>query len=356
MSVATIRWEGDRSGHVVVLDQTRLPLEVATLEIASLEAMVDAIRRLAVRGAPAIGLAGAFGLVIALQEARAEDADDFVGRAREAAATLAKARPTAVNLAWALERMLARLASERARGRDLDALQDALFAEARTIAAEEEASCARLGELGAELIEDGATLLTHCNAGSLVTVGIGTALAPIYAARAQGKRLRVYADETRPLLQGARLTAWELHRAGVDVTLIADGAAGSVLARGAVDAIFVGADRIALNGDVANKVGTYPLAVLAARHRVPFYVVAPLSTFDARCPSGADIPIEQRPAEEVTTVLGRRIAPEGVRAENPAFDVTPAELIAAIITEHGRVDRPDRTRVAALLREAGRLP
>ncbi len=354
MSFATIRWEGGRDGCALLLDQTRLPQETRWIEVRTLEEMVAAIARLAVRGAPAIGVAGALGLVLGLQEGRSEDAQDLLGRAREAAARLVRARPTAVNLAWALERLIDR--AEREGDRSCDALRDALLEEALAIAAEDRRACERMGELGAELLRDGMSVLTHCNAGRLATAGLGTALAPIYVAARQGKRVRVFAGETRPLFQGTRLTAWELLQAGVEVTLITDGMAGYLLQLGKVGAVLVGADRIARNGDVANKIGTYPLAVLAERHRVPFYVVAPLSTFDPRCASGADIPIEERAPEEVSAPLGRSIAPAGVRVWNPAFDVTPAQLVSAIVTEVGVIQRPGERSVCEALRQAGRAP
>jgi methylthioribose-1-phosphate isomerase len=344
---AAIRWEGDLAGHALVLDQTKLPGETVWLEVRTLEEMRDAIRRLAVRGAPAIGVAAAYGLVLGLRGQSGVDRAEFLGRAREAAAVLARARPTAVNLAWALERLLARAAREPE--------PRALLAEAEAVAREDREACQRLGELGAALLPARGTLLTHCNAGALATAGIGTALAPIYVAARAGKRLHVYVDETRPLWQGARLTAWELARASIQVTLITDSMAGSVLQSGGVDAVLVGADRIARNGDCANKIGTYPLAVLAARHGVPFYVFAPLSTFDPDCASGEEIPIEERAPEEVSAPWGRPLAPPGVGVFNPAFDVTPAELVRAIVTEKGLIERPDETRVVAALRRAGRL-
>jgi methylthioribose-1-phosphate isomerase len=348
MDPGTIRWEGDaRRGHAVLLDQRRLPAAEVRLEVRSLEGMAEAIRTLAVRGAPALGVAGAFGLVLGLQAHADAGADDFLGRTREAAAWLARARPTAVNLPAALERGVRRVERERRAGtKDLLA---ALLEEARTLEAEERAACERMGELGAALLKDGTGVLTHCNAGALATVGLGTGLAPLYAAARAGKRLRIFSDETRPLFQGARLTAWELARSGLDVTVIVDAAAGHVLQRGLVQAVLVGADRIARNGDVANKIGTYPLAVLARRHGVPFYVVAPCSTLDMRCPDGAAIPIEERAPEEVTHPLGLAAAPAGVRAFNPAFDVTPAELVSALVTERGVVHRPDERGLAALL-------
>jgi methylthioribose-1-phosphate isomerase len=346
MPVETIAWHGGVDGHARLIDQTRLPDEEVLLEIRRVEEMFDSIRRLAVRGAPAIGIAAAFGVVLGVQGARAGDPDDAVARAKEAAAWLARARPTAVNLFWALERMTQRAERDRAAGRDVAA---GLFDEAQAIWREDREVCRKIGEVGAELLRDGSTVLTHCNAGGLATADYGTALAPIYVAKDRGKKIAVFADETRPLLQGARLTAWELMRSGVDVTLITDSMAGRVLFERRVDAVLVGADRIALNGDVANKIGTYSLAVLARQHGVPFYVCAPLSTFDPRLATGAEIPIEERHPEEVTEGFGRRTAPRGVKVYNPAFDVTPASLVTAIVTEAGLIERPDRAKIEALL-------
>jgi methylthioribose-1-phosphate isomerase len=351
MNFETVSWAGGPAGHVRLLDQTRLPLEHVVLEIESVDGMRDAIRRLAVRGAPAIGVAAAWGLLLAFRGLEDRSRENVLGVLRESAATLAKARPTAVNLFWALERMVA--CAARTPG-DGGAIQAALFEEARAIQREDQAACERMGELGAELLRDGASVLTHCNAGALATAGIGTALAPIYCAARAGRRVRVYADETRPLLQGARLTAWELARNGIEVTLITDNMSGKLMADGRVDCVFVGADRIARNGDVCNKIGTYSVATLARAHSIPFYVVAPLSTFDPRVADGRAIPIEERESEEVTQGFGRRTAPEGVRVWNPAFDVTPARLVTAIVTEAGIVREPDESRVVALLRGAGR--
>ncbi len=353
--IETIRWEGGRPGHVRIVEQTLLPAEHRYHDIRTVAEMVDAIRRLAVRGAPAIGVAAAFGVLLGVQGASSSDPDDLVGRVRETAATLAKSRPTAVNLFFSLDRMVARAALERASNRTSPGILDALFAEAHAIASEDADTCERLGAIGAELLRSGTTVLTHCNAGALATSGCGTALAPIYHALGQGKHIAVYADETRPLLQGARLTAWELMQAGVDVTLITDSAAGSALRQGRIDAVLVGADRVARNGDVCNKIGTYSVAVLARANGVPFYVVAPLSTFDPTLADGSEIPIEERPAEEVTEVFGRRTAPEGVRVFNPAFDVTPAALVTAIVTEVGIVHEPNLERVDDALRRGGRL-
>ncbi len=352
MPVATILWEGGRPGHVRLIDQTRLPVEYVVLDVRTVEEMFDCIRRLAVRGAPAIGVAAAFGLLLGVQRLDERDRDDTLGRVKETAAYLAKSRPTAVNLFWALERMVARAARDHASGA---AIVDGLFAEARAIFEEDKAICRRIGAVGAALLKDGCTVLTHCNAGGLATVDYGTALAPIYVAKDQGKTVRVFADETRPLLQGARLTAWELHQSGIDVTLITDNMAARVMFEGRIDAVLVGADRIARNGDVANKIGTYGVAVLAREHGIPFYVCAPLSTFDARMATGAEIPIEERGAEEVACGFGKRTAPEGVKIYNPAFDVTPARLVTGIVTEVGLIERPDVAGVEAALRRGGVL-
>jgi methylthioribose-1-phosphate isomerase len=353
MPVETIRWMGERPGHVRLIDQTRLPVEAVWLDVRDVEGMVDAIYRLAVRGAPAIGVAAAFGVLLGMQDLTRGSGEEALARTRRVATRLGEARPTAVNLFWALERMVARAEREAAGGADAPGVVRGLFEEAHAIWEEDRAVCRRLGEVGAALLRDGMTVLTHCNAGALATAGMGTALAPIYVAAEQAKRIRVYADETRPLLQGARLTTWELREAGIDVTLITDGMAGRVMFEGRIDAVLVGADRIARNGDVCNKIGTYSVAVLAKEHGVPFYAVAPLSTFDRRLVSGAAIPIEERAAEEVTQGFGRRTAPEGVRVYNPAFDVTPARLVTGIVTEVGVIEHPTRERVEAVLRGAG---
>ncbi len=331
----TVRWDG---GRVVLLDQTRLPDEEIYLACATVDELVDAIRRPAVRGAPAIGVAGAYGVALAAHRAASSDPLTFRREIEPEIARLRAARPTAVNLAWAVDRQLARLAA--LAGRPVAEQRAALLAEAKAIHAEDEASCREIGRHGAELLPQDATVLTHCNAGALATAGIGTALAVVYAAHAAGKRIHVLSDETRPLLQGARLTAWECKRMGVPVTVLCDNAAGWALAQGKVDRVVVGADRIAANGDTANKIGTYPLAVLAREHAVPFWVAAPISTVDLSTLSGKEIPIEQRSPEEVTSSRGVRSAPPGVDALNPAFDVTPATLIAAIITDRGVAEPP----------------
>jgi methylthioribose-1-phosphate isomerase len=309
----TIEWVGD---HVRMIDQRQLPAELAFLECRTVEEVCDAITSLAIRGAPALGVAGAMG--VALASVRGED----VAAAGE---RLIATRPTAVNLAWGVRAALA--AADP-------------VAEAQRLAADDVTRNRALGELGAALLPAGARVLTHCNAGALATAGYGTALGVIRAAHEQGKAPTVWVDETRPVLQGSRLTAWELDRLGIPATLVADVMAGSLMAAGDVDCVIVGADRIAANGDIANKVGTYTLAVLASHHGVPFYVAAPRSTVDLACPSGAAIPIERRDPDEVTEVMGTRIAPAGTAAENRAFDVTPAALVTAIITEAGIARAP----------------
>ncbi|HEX6799423.1 MAG TPA: S-methyl-5-thioribose-1-phosphate isomerase [Ktedonobacterales bacterium] len=345
-------WWDASAGCLRLIDQTLLPDRCEVIACRDADSVAEAIRTLRVRGAPAIGVAAAYGLALdaraMLADATADAlASDEAGRPPDAPAARLRAtakqlrttRPTAVNLGWALDRML-RAAREHFTGDEsVRTLPDALLAEADAIAAEDAAACQAMGALGAELIADGDTLLTHCNAGALATAGIGTALAPIFVAHASGKRLHVYVDETRPVLQGARLTAWELQRAGVPLTLISDNMAAHFMRHGGIRAVFVGADRIAANGDTANKIGTYGLAVLARAHGIPLYIVAPRSTVDLSLPSGDTIPIEQRAAAEVTHVRGVALAPAGVLAANPAFDVTPAEYITAIVTEAG-IARP----------------
>lgn len=353
MPVETLVWVGDRPGHVRMIEQTLLPETFEQLEVRDVAGMVDAIYRLAVRGAPAIGVAAGYGVLLGVQGLEGLTGEDMLGRTKEVCATLAKARPTAVNLFWALDRMAARARREFDAGAAGDAMREALFEEAHTIFREDQATCEALGRHGAELIKDGGTYLTHCNAGALATANTGTALAPFYEAQRQGKRIAVFADETRPLLQGARLTAWELMQAGVDVTVITDSMAGRVMFEGKIDAVFVGSDRIARNGDVCNKIGTYSVAVLAKEHGVPFYAVAPLSTFDRELTSGDQIPIEERSAEEITHGFGKQTAPEGVKVYNPAFDVTPARLVTGIVTEVGLIEAPTQEKVEAVMREAG---
>ncbi|GHO56332.1 S-methyl-5-thioribose-1-phosphate isomerase [Ktedonobacter robiniae] len=334
-------WEENEQGvYVGLIDQTLLPQQTKHLRLTSEVEVAEAIRALRVRGAPAIGAAAAFGLVLGLARQVRERGETLgLVEAREQlqaiGALLTTTRPTAVNLAWAIKRLLRCVDENFALVRNAQELQRVLLAEARAIVQEDHDACERMGELGAALLAEGDTVLTHCNAGALATMGIGTALAPIYVAHNAGKRVHVLVDETRPLLQGSRLTAWELQRAGVPLTLITDNMAGSFMRQGRVQAVFVGADCIAANGDVANKIGTYSVAVLASVHQIPFYVVAPTSTFDLSLSSGEQIPVEQRKPEEVTSVRGSIIAPEGVNVTNPAFDVTPHQYITALITEKG---------------------
>jgi methylthioribose-1-phosphate isomerase len=329
----TLEW---RDGALILIDQRRLPGELVYERCTDVDAVARAISELRVRGAPAIGVAAAYGVVIAANASRAETLAELRGDVEAAAAQLRATRPTAVNLAWALEQTLGALDAAS----DVTSARAALGAKADQLAREDLAACQRIGANGAPLIPQGARVLTHCNAGALATVGYGTALGVIRSAHAQGRVAEVLVDETRPVLQGARLTAWELMRDGIPATLIADGAAAHYMARGRVDAVVVGADRIAANGDVANKIGTYGLAVLAHAHGIPFYVAAPVSTLDLSIASGEQIPIEERDASEVTTIGGQRVAPEGVRVGNPAFDVTPARYVTAIVTERGVVRAP----------------
>lgn len=339
-----IEWIGDGSGHLRLLDQTQLPTETAYLACMDVEDVWQAIKRLAVRGAPAIGIAAAYGACLA---SRQQDAPAAVLQACD---HLATSRPTAVNLFWALERM--RAAVGRASGADASSFAERMLAEARAIHDEDREQCAAIGRHGADLLAElpvGAGVLTHCNTGALATGGEGTALAVIFELQRRDKQPRVFADETRPLLQGARLTMWELVQAGVDATLITDSMAAQVMREGRVQAVIVGADRIAANGDAANKIGTYPLSIVARHHGVPFYVAAPSSTFDLEIASGDAIPIEQRLAAEVTSLAGVATAPADAAAYNPAFDVAPAELITGLITERGVVQPVEASRIASLI-------
>jgi methylthioribose-1-phosphate isomerase len=344
---ATLRWIGGVDGYLELIDQTRLPTEFVRLACHDVETVWEAIKTLRVRGAPAIGVAAAYGVCLGLQPVAGATEKAFFDRLDEVIDYLASSRPTAVNLFWALER-LRRLAQQRRGRRSPGALLADLLAEARVIHEEDRQMCRAIGEHGAPLLADGQGVLTHCNAGALATSDYGTALAVIYTAAASGKRIHVYADETRPLLQGARLTAWELQRRGIPVTLICDNMAAQVMREGRVQAVVVGADRIAANGDVANKIGTYGLAVLAAAHAIPFYVAAPTSTFDLAIASGDAIPIEQRDPREITHGFGRQTAPDGVGVYNPAFDVTPARLIKALICERGVIEPITRERIATV--------
>lgn len=317
-----------------LLDQSRLPETVAFLDCRDVESVALAIRELKVRGAPAIGVTAAMGVALGAQSIPATDYEPFSKALLAICDRLAATRPTAVNLFWAIERMKRKLSS--LRGEPVAAIKAALWKESQVILEEDIALCKAMGRHGAELIQKGQTILTHCNAGALATAGYGTALGVIRAAWEQGKQIQVIADETRPVLQGARLTAWELMQDKIPVTLITDNMAGALMRQGKIHLCIVGADRIAANGDVANKIGTYSVAVLAKAHGIPFYVAAPYSTIDLQTKSGADIPIEQRNAQEVTSIHGSHpVAPSGVSVYNPAFDVTPAELISGIITERG---------------------
>jgi methylthioribose-1-phosphate isomerase len=334
VSIRPIRWTDD---GLVLLDQRELPVREVECRCTRWNEVADAIRTLAVRGAPAIGVAAAFGVVLAARESRAATVDELLPDLEIAVKGLAVTRPTAVNLFWALDRM--RRVAVGAAGSSVDQVRARLLAEAQDILAEDLAANRSMGEHGAALVPARARILTHCNAGALATAGFGTALGVVRAAHEQGKVALVWVDETRPVMQGSRLTAWECVRDGIPHRLIADVAAGSVMARGEVDLVVTGADRIAANGDTANKIGTYSVAVLARHHGVPFYVAAPFSTIDPSIPSGAAIPIEERDAAEVRRVGAQQTAPDGSPVYNPAFDVTPAALITAIITERG-VFRP----------------
>lgn len=332
----TMRWTED--GYLELLDQTRLPIEISYLRCSDFTDVAGAIKCLAVRGAPAIGAAAAYGLALAAGKIEAHTKEVFVAAVEAVAEQLAATRPTAVNLRWALDRLIQRLNSVESD--DPATLRNVLLEEAHAIFHEDVAGNRKMGEYGRELIPHGARILTHCNAGALATAGYGTALGVIRAAHEAGKQVSVYADETRPLLQGARLTAWEMVQNNIPVTLITDNMAGYLMAMKKVDLVIVGADRIAANGDAANKIGTYGVAVLAKEHGLPFYVAAPLSTVDQSLATGAGIPIEERDHTEVTHLAGRPVAPAGVKVWNPAFDVTPHNLITAIITDRGVVYPP----------------
>jgi methylthioribose-1-phosphate isomerase len=349
MIVQAVKWIGGIDGCLELVDQRRLPAEFVSLQCRDVQTLFEAIKTLAVRGAPAIGVAGAYGLVLALQKLTEKDTvEKALESLAEARRYLASSRPTAVNLSWALDRVSRRadrLLAEQPTT-TFEALREAVLAEANAIQQEDVDMCRRIGLHGEKFIKEGAGILTHCNAGALATAGQGTALSVMFEAHKKGRKFKVYADETRPLLQGARLTAWELKQAGIDVSVMCDNMAGWLMKQGKICAVITGADRIAANGDTANKIGTYSLSILAREHGVPFYIAAPSSTFDLSIKSGAEIPIEQRPAEEVTTLHGTQIAPAGVSAYNPAFDVTDARDIAAIITEKGVIEKPTTERIA----------
>lgn len=345
--IETLRWVGDVDGHLVMIDQTLLPVELREIESRDVEAVWEAIKTLRVRGAPAIGIAAAYGVVIGTQGFDG-DSDAFAVRLNQVCDYLATSRPTAVNLFWALDRMRKVEAKCRSRLRPQE-IRGELLAEAKTIHDEDRQMCHAIGKHGAQLLADGQGVLTHCNAGGLATAEYGTALSVFFTAQDEGKRLHVFVDETRPLLQGSRLTAWELAQRDIDATLICDSMAAQVMREGRVQAVVTGADRIAANGDAANKIGTYSLAVLARAHEIPFYIAAPSSTFDLSIASGEEIPIEERAAEEITHGFGRQTAPAGIGVYNPAFDVTPAAYIKAIITERGLIEPVTRETIAATI-------
>lgn len=333
--VYSVQWAGDIRGCLQLIDQTLLPLQLKVLSLSTIEEAFEAIVTLRVRGAPAIGIAAAYGVVLGFQKAlHGSSVSESREIAFQACDYLATSRPTAVNLFWALDRMRA-IVQRNTNLADPADLAQALLREARLIHDEDRRMCHAIGEFGAQLLEDNSGVLTHCNTGGLATSEYGTALSAIFTAQDQGKNLHVYADETRPLLQGSRLTAWELQQRQVPCTVICDSMAAQVMREGKVQAVIVGADRITARGDTANKIGTYGVAVLAKYHNIPFYVAAPRSTFDLSIVSGDDIPIEQRKADEIVNGFGRQTAPSGIEVYNPAFDVTPAELITAIVTERG---------------------
>lgn len=344
----TIAWIGGTDGYVRLIDQTLLPTRLEYRDCRRVEEIWEAIRTLRVRGAPAIGVAAAMGVVLGMQQFRDRRRGAYRHRLREVTDYLRTSRPTAVNLFWALDRMERRV-RERTEQLPPEQLTQTLLDEALAIEEEDRRMCRAIGEAGAALIREGTGVLTHCNAGGLATADYGTALAVLFSAAGQGRRFRVFADETRPLLQGARLTAWELKQRGIDVSLICDSMAAQVMKEGRVQTVVVGADRIAANGDTANKIGTYGVAVLAQAHGIPFYVAAPSSTFDLSLPTGDAIPIEQRDPREITHGFGVQTAPDGVAVYNPAFDVTPARLIHGIITEKGIIQPVNEATIRATL-------
>lgn len=350
----TQQWIGELPGRLRMIDQTRLPAEFVEIDCETVEQVWAAIKSLCVRGAPAIGVSAAYGTVIGVQSEAGADRRRFDDRLKQVTDYLATSRPTAVNLFWALDRMK-QVAGSMPDAKPADVVSR-LLQEARAIEAEDREMCAAIGRHGAPLMPEGGGVLTHCNAGGLATAGDGTALSVLFAAAAAGKRIHVYADETRPLLQGARLTSWECQQRDVPVTVICDSMAALVMREKKVQAVVTGADRIAANGDAANKIGTYSVAVLARAHDIPFYVAAPSSTFDLSLPSGNQIPIEERERSEISHGFGRQTVPDGVDVWNPAFDVTPADLIAGIITEHGVIAPVSTEGVAAMLKNSPDTP
>lgn len=343
MTVQALRWMENR---LEIIDQTLLPGNFEYITLHTVSEVWEAIKILRVRGAPAIGICAGYGILVALRETPPQTTPQAIAIVRKSAEYLATSRPTAVNLFWALDRM--RNTAESCADLLLSQFIDRMDAEAAAIYREETSACRAIGEHGAALIPENGGVLTHCNAGALATGEYGTALAPMYHAHAAGKRFHVFADETRPLLQGARLTAWELTQSGIDTTLLCDNMAAQVMREGRIDLVITGADRIAANGDTANKIGTYGVALLAQAHRIPFYIAAPASTFDFELPDGSGIPIEQRDPAEVTRGFGKATAPDNVRVYNPAFDVTPENLIAGIITEFGILRPPFKAGIEKL--------
>jgi methylthioribose-1-phosphate isomerase len=342
----TIEWKDDA---VVMIDQRKLPSAEVYVTCRTAPEVAKAIKTMVIRGAPAIGVAAAMGIALGMRRSKATGTKQFATEFQRTCDLMAGTRPTAVNLFWAIDRMKRTFADAAQGGSSVDELKDRLAAEAGAIHDEDVASCKTMGAYGAAMVPDNARILTHCNAGALATAGYGTALGVIRAAAEQGKKIAVLADETRPFLQGARLTAWELVKDGIDTTVITDNMAGTMMRLGDIDLVVVGADRIAANGDVANKVGTYTVAVLAREHGIPFYVAAPLSTIDLATSDGSRIPIEERPDREVTHVGSSRLTPEGARIRNPAFDVTPAKFVTAIITERGIARAPYEESLAGLV-------
>ena len=344
----TLEWVGDHNGSLILIDQTKLPTEMVSHECSNVETVWEAIKSLRVRGAPAIGIAAAYGVVVGLQLDSGQTNEQLMARLDHVVEYLAESRPTAVNLFWALDRMR-KVANQAGGSLEPDQLKARLLEEARAIHDEDRQMCHAIGQHGAALLKDGDSVLTHCNAGGLATSEYGTALSVFFTAQDQGKSFHVFVDETRPLLQGARLTAWELAQRGIDATLICDSMAAQVMSEGRVQAVVTGADRIASNGDSANKIGTYALAVLAKHHDIPFFIAAPSSTFDLSIESGKEIPIEERMSTEITNGFGKQTAPDGINVYNPAFDVTPAHLIKAIITERGLIEPVTRENIRAII-------
>lgn len=347
MPLSTIEWVGEIDGRIRLIDQTLLPNELKYVYCDDKEGIYHAIKTLAVRGAPAIGIAGAMGTVAGIRNSNSDGFESFFRELKEVTSYLGSSRPTAVNLFWGLRRM--EDTALRNRQEPVSEIKRILLEEAKAILEEDKEICRRIGENGEALLEDGSCIITHCNAGGLATGDYGTALAVMFAAVEKGKKISVYADETRPLLQGSRLTAWELKNAGIDVTLICDNMAAHTMKTRKIDCVVVGSDRIAANGDAANKIGTYSLSIIAKEHNIPFYIAAPVSTFDLSIASGDDIPIEERSPDEVTSISGNKIAPDGIKVFNPAFDVTPASNIKAIITEKGVINSPNTEKIKEII-------